>query len=213
MSAPTDVHLIVAKQILRYVNGTLTYRCFFNLDQSPFQPFLIRIRQVILMIGIQSLVIWSTLVTTPLLGVPRSKKLFLYLLLSLGIEHWPPLQLSFHGFDRCWKILVFSFPHLPNSGVTMSLPLQLHQIPFFMLEQKMWRLITTLIKKRCFAEIFKSSILPWVIKLLMFSTSRFVFLGSKIMVSIDPMVLRGEVKVSVESQRQRQNLKIEEEEE
>lgn len=82
-----------------------------------------------------------------------------------------------------------------------------------MLEQKMWRLITTLIKKRCFAEIFKSSILPWVIKLLMFSTYRFVFLGSKIMVSIDPMVLRGEVKVSVESQRQRQNLKIEEEEE
>ena len=32
------------------------------------------------------------------------------------------------------------------------------------------------------------------------------------MVSVDPMVLRGEVKVSVESQRQRQNLKIEEEE-
>ena len=53
------------------------------------------------MIGVQSLVIWSTLVTNPLLGVPRGKKLCLDLLLNLSIEHWPPLQLSFHGFDRC----------------------------------------------------------------------------------------------------------------
>ena len=42
-------------------------------------------------------------------------------------------------------------------------------------------------------------------------SSRFVFLRSKIMVSIDPMVLRGDVKVSTETQKHK--LRIEEEEE
>ena len=42
------------------------------------------------------------------------------------------------------------------------------------------------------------------------STSCFVFLRSKIMVSVNPMVLRGDVKVSTKSQRK--NLKIEEKE-
>ena len=42
------------------------------------------------------------------------------------------------------------------------------------------------------------------------STSRFIFLRSKIMVSLDPMVLRGDVKASTNNQQQ-QNLKIEEE--
>jgi len=45
------------------------------------------------------------------------------------------------------------------------------------------------------------------------STSRFLFLQSKIMVSLDPMVLRGDVKASGECQTQKQKLKIEEEEE
>ena len=42
------------------------------------------------------------------------------------------------------------------------------------------------------------------------STSRFIFLRSKIMVSLDPMVLRGDAKASTNNQQQ-QNLKIEEE--
>ena len=42
------------------------------------------------------------------------------------------------------------------------------------------------------------------------SSSRFVFLQSKIMVSIDPMVLREDVKVNTETQKHK--LKIEEEE-
>ena len=41
-------------------------------------------------------------------------------------------------------------------------------------------------------------------------SSRFAFLRSKIMVSIDPMVLRGDVEVSTETQKRK--LKIEEEE-
>ena len=43
------------------------------------------------------------------------------------------------------------------------------------------------------------------------STSRFIFLRSKIMVSLDPMVLRGDVKASTNNQR-KQTLKIKEEE-
>ena len=45
------------------------------------------------------------------------------------------------------------------------------------------------------------------------STSRFLFLQSKIMVSLVPMVLRGDVKASGECQTQKQKLKIKEEEE
>ena len=45
------------------------------------------------------------------------------------------------------------------------------------------------------------------------STSRFLFLQSKIMVSLDPMVLRGDVKASGECQTQKHKLKIKEEEE
>ena len=63
--------------------------------------------------------------------------------------------------------------------------------------------------------IFKLNTLPLVINWLMCllkacTTSHFLFLWSKIMVSIDPMVFRGDVKESNETGKQR--LKLEEEE-
>ena len=182
--------------------------CFFNLGLYPFQPSQILSGQGIHLIDVPSLVTWSTWVTTLLLGVPRNKRLSLGPPLKLNIGIWPQLLLSSLGFVKCWRTLVFFFlpPPPPKlwwdnvSALTIVPNLVFHartqhvEVHYHFVREKV--LCKDLHEKYIstgdqLADIFTKSL----------STSRFIFLKSNIMVSLDPMVLRGDVKVSTDSHK------------
>ena len=197
-SVPTDVHLIATKRILRYVNGTLHYGVFLQLGPlslSTFSnsdwakdPFDRRsITGYMVYLGYNPIT-WSAK-KQETISRSSTKPEYRALATTTAELSWLCQVLKDLGV----------FPLL-NSGVIMLLHLPLLPILSFMLTPNMWRWITTLFEKGCFVDIFTKSL----------STSCFVFLRSKIMVFVNPMVLRGDVKVSTESQRK--NLKIEEKE-
>ena len=181
--------------------------CFFNLGLYPFQPSQILSGQGIHLIDVPSLVTWSTWVTTLLLGVPRNKRLSLCPPLKLNIGIWPQLLLSSLGFVKCWRTLVFFFlppppklwwdnvsalnivPNLVFHARTQHVEVHYHFVPEKVLCKDLHeKYIST---GDQLADIFTKSL----------STSCFIFLKSKIMVSLDPMVLRGDVKVSTDSHK------------
>ena len=156
MSFPTDVHLIAAKRILRYITGTLNFGIL--LQPGPISlslPSLAQTGQVILLIDDLPLASLPIFCTTLLSGVLRSKTQCPDLLLNLSTMPWLLQLLNYVGFDKCSKIWAFFFPLLPSFGVIMYLPWQLHLILSSTPAPNIWRLITILFVRGFCARIFK----------------------------------------------------------
>ena len=158
---------------------------------------------MILLIDDLPLVSLLILGTTLLPGVLRNKTRCHALLLNLSTVPWLLQLLNYVGFARCSKIWEFFSLLLQSFGVIMFLPWQLllnlvfhtrtkHlEVDYHFVREKVLRRdlqVKYIATGDQLADIFTKSL----------STSQFVYLRSKIMVSVAPMVLRGDVRDKVQ---------------
>ena len=215
MSNPTDIHLIAAKRILRYVNRTLHRGVFFQpgpLSLSAFSdsdwvgdPYdRHSITGYIVYLGYNPIT-WSAKKQDTIsrssteseyraLATTAAELYWLrQVLRDLGVFLPVPPKL---WCDNVSALAIASNPvfHARTKHI---------EVDYHFVREKVLRKdlqVKYIATGDQLADVFTKS-LP---------SSRFAFLRSKIMVSIDPMVLRGDVEVSTETQKRK--LKIEEEE-
>ena len=215
MSHPTDAHLIAAKRILRYVHGTLNHGIL--LQPGPFSlsafsdsdwvgdPFdRHSITGYIVYLGFNPIT-WSakkqdtvsrssTESEYKALATTTAELYWLrQVLKDLGIYLSAPPEL---WCDNVSALAIASNPvfHARTKHI---------EVDYHFVREKVLRRdiqIKYIATDDQLADVFTKSL----------STSRFVFLCSKIMVSLDPMVLRGDVKDSHDSKTEHK-MRIEEE--
>ena len=201
MSFPTDIHLTAAKGILRYINGTLNFGILLQPSPISLSAFLDSnwagdpfdrhsTTGFIAYLGYNPIT-WS------------AKKQDIVSRSSTEFEY---RALASTAAELCWlrqvlKDLGIFLPSAPKlwcdnvSALAIASNLVFHARPkhleidyHFVCEKVLRRdlQVKYIAIGDQLADIFTKSL----------STSQFVFLRSKIMVSIDPMVLRGDVKGS-----------------
>ncbi|XP_023891177.1 uncharacterized mitochondrial protein AtMg00810-like [Quercus suber] len=212
MSNPTDLHLIVAKRILRHVHGTLHHgvflqpgplslSAFFDSDWAGDPYDRHSITGYIVYLGYNPIT-WSAKKQDTIsrssteseyraLATTATELYWLrQVLRDLGVFLPVPPKLW------CDNVLALAIAsNLVFHARTKHIEVDYHFVKEKVLRKDLQVKYTTTSDQ--LADVFTKS-LP---------TSRFAFLHSKIMVSVDPMVLRGDVKGSTETQK----LKIEEE--
>nr|XP_023891192.1 uncharacterized protein LOC112003238 [Quercus suber] len=209
MSFPTDVHLTAAKRILRYINGTLNFGILLQpgpISLSAFSdsdwagdPFDRRsITGFIAYLGYNPIT-WSAKKQDT---VSRS---------STESEY---RALASTAVEVCWLRQVFKdlgiFLHnAPNLWCDNVSALAIASNPVFHARTKHLEVDYHFVRERVLrrdlqvkyiatgdklADIFTKSL----------STSQFAYLRSKIMVSVDPMVLRGDVRDTEQTRKTKQ---------
>ncbi|XP_065632023.1 uncharacterized mitochondrial protein AtMg00810-like [Quercus suber] len=201
MANPTDSHLIAAKRILRYINGTLHFGVFLQhgpLSLSAFSdsdwagdPFDRRSTTGFLVYLGYNPITWSAKKQET---VSRSSTESEYRALASTAA-----ELSW--IRQILKDLGIFLPSSPTLWCDNVSALAIASNPVFHARTKHVEVDYHFVRERVlrrdlqvkyvatgdqYADIFTKSL----------STARFCFLRSKIMVSVDPMVLRGDVKAS-----------------
>lgn len=215
MSHPTDAHLIATKRILRYVNGTLNYGLLlqpgpFSLsafsdsdwagdpfDRHSIIGYIVYLRY--------NPITWSAKKQDT---VSRSSIESEYKALATTAA-------ELYWLGQVLKDLGLYLPIPPKLWCDNVSALAIASNPVFHARTKHIEVDYHFVREKVLRRDFQikyiaigDQLVDVFIKSL--STSRFGFLCSKVMVSIDPMVLRGDVKVSHDIQTEH-TVKIEEE--
>ena len=203
MSSPTDIHLTVAKRILRYINGTLNFGIL--LQPGPISLFAFSDSD------------WA--------GDPFDRRSTTGFIAYLGYNPitWSAKKqgtvsrssteseyraLASTAAELCWLQQVFKdlgifLPTAPKLWCDNVSALAIASNPIFHARTKHLEVDYHFVREKVLrrdlqvkyiaigdqlADIFTKSL----------STSQFVYLRSKILVSVDPMVLRGDVRDNVQ---------------